>query len=146
MDADKDKTDSDPQTHAIIGACMEVHRILGAGFSETVYQEASAKEFALRGVPFVREPRLEIAYKGERLDSVFRADFLCFNDIIVEFKALARLGESELAQVLNELKASRKRRGLLINFGARRLEFKRVVWNWDEPQTPSAESVDCLGP
>jgi GxxExxY protein len=138
MGADKDPTESDPQTHAIIGACMEVHRILGFGFSETVYQEAAAREFVLRGIPYVREPGLEIAYKGERLDTVFRADFLCYDDIVVEFKALARLGDNELAQVLNELKASRKRRGLLINFGARRLEFKRVVWNWDEPKSLSA--------
>lgn len=138
MDADKDISETDPQTHAIIGACMEVHRILGFGFSETVYQEAVAREFALRSIPYVREPGLEIVYKGERLATVFRADFLCFDDIIVEFKALAKLGDSELAQVLNELKASKKGRGLLINFGARRLEFKRVVWNWDEPKPPSA--------
>lgn len=138
MDADKYTPESDPQTHAIIGACMEVHRILGFGFSETVYQEAAAREFALRGIPYVREPGLEVVYKGERLDTVFRADFLCFDEIVVEFKALAKLGDNDMAQVLNELKASKKRRGLLINFGARRLEFKRVVWNWDEPKDPSA--------
>lgn len=138
MNADKDGSDSDSQTHAIIGACMEVHRILGHGFSETVYQEAAAREFGLRGIPFVREPGLEVVYKDEPLSTVFRADFLCYTEIIVEFKALARLGDTELAQVLNELKASRKSRGLLVNFGAPRLEFRRVVWNWDTPRPETA--------
>jgi GxxExxY protein len=141
MAADSSKTVEDPQTHAIIGACMEAHRILGHGFSETVYQEARAREFGLRGVPFMREPRLNILYKGEALETVFRADFLCYDDVIVEFKALARLTDNEMSQLLNELKASRKRRGLLINFGAQKLEFRRVVWGWGEGGSSSAPSA-----
>ena len=108
MDADKDIPESDPQTDAIIGACMEVHRILGFGFSETVYQEAAAREFNLRGIQYVREPGLEIVYKGERLDTVFRADFLCFDDIIVESDALAKLGVTNWLKFLTNLRRARK--------------------------------------
>ncbi|MCC6575220.1 MAG: GxxExxY protein [Planctomycetes bacterium] len=125
-----DDAQSDPQTHAIIGAAMEVHRVMGHGFSETVYQEALAKEFKLRGIPFVREARLPINYKGEQLETVFKADFLCFEDIVVELKALDKIGDNEVAQTLNYLRASNKQRGLILNFGAKSLQFKRVVWNW----------------
>jgi GxxExxY protein len=80
----------DPQTYAIIGAAMEIHRQLGHGFLEAVYQQAALIEFPLKGIPFEREVALPITYKNILLPIHHRADFVCFSEIIVEFKALAR--------------------------------------------------------
>jgi len=131
MNPDVAQTDADardPQTRAIIGAAMEVHRQLGPGFLEAVYQEALAIEFADRGIPFQREQELPINYKGRRLSCKYRADFVCYGDIIVELKALPLLTGSEEAQVIHYLKATKLKRGLLFNFGRPSLEFKRLVF------------------
>ena len=120
--------DRDPQTHAIIGAAMEVHSELGAGFLESVYQEVLAREFLLRGIPFAAEVELPIFYKGERLTTFFRADFICFGEVVVELKALKTLSGVEESQLLNYLKATGNERGLLLNFGSPRLEVKRMVF------------------
>ncbi len=125
--------DRDPRTHAVIGAAMEVHNVLGRGFLEYVYQSALAVELAARGVPSRREADLPIWYKGRVLDCHYRADFICFDEVIVELKALDQLGNVEMAQMLNYLKATGLRLGLLINFGGRRLEFQRVVMT-NDPQ------------
>jgi GxxExxY protein len=117
----------DPQTYAILGAAMEVHRVLGAGFLEAVYQEALAVEFGTRGVSFVREAPLVVNFKGQPLACAYRADFVCFENIIVELKALPALTKREAAVAINYLKATGFRRLLLINFGTVRLEFKRFV-------------------
>jgi GxxExxY protein len=117
----------DPQTHAILGAAMEVHTQLGPGFLEPVYQEALAIELAIQCIPFVREAELAIIYKGEALACNYRADFICYSDVIVELKALAVLGGPQEAQVINYLKATGKQRALLINFGEMRLRYKRLV-------------------
>ena len=117
----------DPQTYAIIGAAMEVHKELGHGFLESVYQEALAREFTRRGIPFRREVEIPIFYKGERLPSFFKADFVCFDDVIVGTKAMKQLGPIEQAQVMNYLKGTRMPRALLINFGSPSLEYERVV-------------------
>jgi GxxExxY protein len=85
----------DPQTYAIIGAAMEVHRVLGCGFLEPVYQEALAKEFLLRGIPFRREVELPVTYKGEVLALKYKPDFICYDQVIVELKALDKLGGKE---------------------------------------------------
>ena len=130
----------DPQTYAIIGAAMEVHRVLGTGFLEAVYQEALAKEFGLRGIPFAREVDLVITYKNEPLACRFRADFICYDDIIVELKALSALGGIEEAQVINYLKATGLQRSLLINFGAPSLEYKRIVLNFQPSHEPLTEN------
>lgn len=106
---------------------MEVHRNLGCGFLEPVYQEALAIEFTNRHIPFVREVKLALAYKGQTLDSRYCADFICFNSVVVELKALARMSGTEEAQVINYLKATGHKVGLLINFGARSLEHRRFV-------------------
>ena len=119
--------DNDPRTYAIIGAAMEVHRQLGRGFLEAVYQEALAVELASRDVPFAREVELPILYKGLKLHTGYRADFVCYDTIILELKALHSTGVVEDAQLINYLKATRMHIGLLLNFGANSLEFKRFV-------------------
>ena len=117
----------DPRTFAIIGAAIEVHRELAAGFLEAVYQEAIARELVKREIPFRAEVELPVFYKGERLSSSYRADFVCFDSIIVEIKALGQLTGIEESQLINYLKASGHPIGLLLNFGARSLQHKRLV-------------------
>ena len=119
----------DQQTYQIIGAAIEVHKELGRGFLEPVYQEALELEFSDRGIPFQPQTELPIFYKGRKLKTHYRSDFVCYQDIIVELKALTRLGDGEVAQVLNYLKASRRERALLINFGSRSLQHERLVWS-----------------
>lgn len=106
---------------------MAVHGELGSGFLEAVYQEALQSEFQSRSIPFERENRLHIHYRGEALNTHYQADFFCFNEVIVELKALQELSGSEEAQIINYLKAARMNRGLLINFGAKQLQYKRFV-------------------
>jgi len=124
------KVQKDPQTYAIIGAAMEVHNQLGCGFLEAVYQEAMEVELNARGIPVEREVNLPISYKGTRLSCSYRADFICFNEIVVEIKALSRLTTVETSQVLNCLKATNFLRGLLLNFGEPKLQYERLVRNW----------------
>ena len=128
----------DPQTYAIIGAAMEIHRQLGHGFLEAVYQDAAVIEFPLRKIPFEKEVSLPIRYKEILLPSHYRADFICFSEIIVEFKALSHLFSVEEAQLLNYLKATGLKRGLLINFGASSLQYKRMVWGYENKDIKSA--------
>ena len=117
----------DAQTHAVIGAAMEVHRRLGHGFLEPVYQEAMAIELAERGIPFEREHGIPVFYRGSPLVCTYRADFVCFDAVLVELKALTALTPVEHSQVINYLKGSGLVRALLINFGRERLEYKRFV-------------------
>ncbi|MBN1436325.1 MAG: GxxExxY protein [Sedimentisphaerales bacterium] len=127
----------DPQTYTIIGAAMAVHAELGHGFLEVVYQTALEKEFQNRQIPYEREKRLPVYYSGETI-AEYQADFLCFNEVIVELKALQNISSNEEAQVINYLKASGLHRGLLINFGAQSLQHKRLVFNLRK----SAKSAD----
>jgi GxxExxY protein len=118
---------SDPDTYAIVGAAMAVHGALGCGFLEKVYARALTVEFTSRGIPFTREARFSIEYQGKPLGLTFCPDFVCFDTVIVETKAIKMLTAVDLAQTLNYLKASRHKRALLLNFGATSLEYRRFV-------------------
>ena len=106
---------------------MEVYRQLGCGFLEPVYQEALAIEFTQREIPFLREEKLALVYKGQPLDTAYCADFICYRSVVVELKALSRMSGTEEAQVINYLKATGLQVGLLVNFGTRSLEHRRFV-------------------
>ena len=134
----------DPETFAIIGAAMEVHRELGRGFLELVYQTALALEFQERGIPFKAEVALPIRYKNRLLTCAYRADFVCFESIIVETKAISTLTSADEAQLINELKATGLTRGLLLNFGAASLEHKRLIFSPAENLRKSVKSVDKI--
>ena len=120
-------TESDPRTYAIIGAAMEVHRQLGCGFSEPIYHEALALELVSRQIPFTSELRFRVSYKERILRKYYRPDFVCFESVIVELKALARLSRLEESQVINYLKITGYKTALLLNFGTRSLEQRRFV-------------------
>ena len=116
------------EVYAIIGAAIEVKKVLGHGFLEAVYQEAMEIELQSRGIPFESRKGFEIVYKERRLNKTYEADLICFGSIIVELKALNRLSGTEEGQILNYLKATGLRVGLLINFGnPGKLEWQRFV-------------------
>ena len=117
------------ESYKIIGAAMEVHRILGCGFVESVYQEALEKEFVYKGIPHEREKELSIKYKGDTLTKSFKADFVCYNKIILELKAVKEFADEHYAQLYNYLKASGMDLGILINFGTTSIEFERLPAN-----------------
>ena len=127
---------NDRRTFEIIGAAMEVHKELGAGFGEPVYQAALTNEFARRDIPFARQVHMPVDYKGEWLDVKYYADFVCYDEIIVELKALPTISGREYKQVRNYLHVSQKGLGLILNFGSRSLQYRRV-----EP-FPSADDRD----
>lgn len=113
-------------TRKIIGCAMEVHKILGNGFQEIIYQRALAKEMELQNVPFQREFEMPIYYKTEQIETR-RVDFLVYEKVSVEIKALTHLEDVHLAQAINYLEAYNLEIGLLINFGTKSLEFKRLI-------------------
>jgi len=115
------------ETYSIIGAAMAVHQELGYGFLEAVYQEALEIEFKLRNIPYKRETPLNIYYKNELLDKYYIADFICFDKIIVELKALSLISSEHVGQVMNYLTAAKLKIGLIINFGKKSLEHKRII-------------------
>jgi len=125
---DKNTHPHDPETYSVIGAAMAVHTELGKGFLEAVYRHALTFELRSRGIPFQPEAALPITYKGQLLPVTYRADFVCYTDVLVEIKALPAIGPAEIAQVINYLKASAFHRGLLINFGGPSLQSRRLVW------------------
>jgi len=118
------------EVYALVGAAMEVHNTLGHGFLEAVYQEALEIEYKARGLPVVAQQPFLIDYKGRILKKTYIADFVAYDKIIVEIKALSHLTSLEEAQVMNYLKASGLQVGLLINFGTKQLEWKRFNWTY----------------
>jgi len=123
-----DKNTFKQECYGIVGLCMSVHRELGSGFLEGVYQEALEIEFIKADIDHQREYQIEINYKGVILDKMYYADFLCYNEIIVELKALKSLDDNHMAQLMNYMKATNKKVGLLINFGSSSLEYKRIIF------------------
>lgn len=113
-------------TREIIGTAMDVHSTLGCGFLESVYEEAMVVEFGLRNIPFERQKPLDVSYKGKNVKQ-FVCDFLVDGVVLVELKAIRELTESQKAQVLNYLMATNLKLGLLLNFGAGSLQYKRVI-------------------
>ena len=113
-------------TGKIIGCAMEVHRILGNGFQEVIYQRALSIEMARQGLKFSREHEMEIFYKGENI-GLRRVDFFVESKIMVELKAIVQLEDVHLAQAINYQEAYGLEIGLLINFGNSKLQFKRVM-------------------
>lgn len=121
---------ADQRTHKIIGAAMEVHKELGCGFLEAVYQEALAREFSTQQIPCKSQSVVEILYKGRPLNKTYQLDYVCYDEVIVEIKAISGLSGIEEAQLINYLKATGLKVGLLINFGAKSLEYKRLVYGF----------------
>ena len=115
------------ETEKILKACINVHNELGNCFLEPVYQEALSIEFDLLGIPYEKEVKLEISYKGHTLDKIYYADFVCFESIIVELKAVSKLINAHKAQLINYLNAINKEVGLLINFGEASLKWQRIT-------------------
>ena len=122
----------DQRTYKIIGAALEVHKELGCGFLEAVYQEALGIEFITQAIPFKSQPLVQIKYKGQPLNKTYQPDFVCYEEVIVEIKAMSGLTGLEEAQLINYLKATGLKVGLLINFGSKSLEHKRLVYNLRE--------------
>jgi GxxExxY protein len=115
------------ETYKIIGLCMEVHKYLGKGHNEKVYGDALEIEFKLNNVPYTREQKYNIEYKGIKLSSYYYSDFTVYDEIILELKAIQELTSSETKQVLNYLAASKNKIGILANFGEDSLKYKRLI-------------------
>ena len=117
----------DPRTYAIIGAALEVHRVVGNGFLEIFYKDALEIEFTSRGVPFGRELPCNVNYKGRQLRREYHVDFICYDEVVIEVKARSSTGPADHAQVLSYLASTKLEVGLLINFGTTKLEYRRFV-------------------
>lgn len=115
------------ESYKIIGACFEVHKILGHGFKEAVYKDALEFELEKIKISFSRETPYTIVYKGQKLKHFFVADFIVFGSIILEIKAASNIGEPHIEQTLNYLKASGLKLGIVINFGTPSLTYQRVI-------------------
>jgi GxxExxY protein len=137
MDADK----RDRETYAIIGAAMRVHGELGHGFLEAVYQEALEKEFLIQAIDYQREVEIPVFYRSEKLRTAYRADFICYNRVIVELKALQGISGVEISQVINYLKATGLPKALLLNFGTPQLQYKRLVFNLRESEISAEKRI-----
>jgi GxxExxY protein len=115
------------ETYSIIGLCMEVHKTLGRGLAEVVYKDAFQIEFKQNNIPFEREKKYEITYKGTPLHHHYYADFIIFDKIILEVKAISSIVEEHYKQVINYLALSKNKVGLIVNFGEDSLVHKRVI-------------------
>ena len=116
------------EAYQIIGICMEVHRELGMGFREAVYKEALEMEFKNHNISYEREKMFRIEYKGKVLKHKYPADFIVFNQIVLEIKATSYIVDTFVAQTINYLKASGLKLGIIVNFGQKSLVYKRIVF------------------
>jgi GxxExxY protein len=115
------------ESYQIIGACIEVHKELGPGFLEAVYQEVLTIEFSKQNIPFCREKELRLFYKNVSLQKKYKVDFICYDKIIIEVKALSSLITEHESQLINYLRATKLKVGILINFGEKSLKYKRLI-------------------
>jgi GxxExxY protein len=116
------------ESYAIMGACFEVFKEIGCGFLEAVYQECLEYEFTDRNIPFIAKPPLKLQFKNRQLKTFYQPDFICFDRIVVEIKAMSTLADEHSAQVLNYLNATRMPLGILVNFGHHpKLQYKRIA-------------------
>jgi len=127
MNYDEKKYPLQNESYEIIGICMEVHRILGKGFLEIVYKDALEYEFDVRGIPYEREKKYEVPYKEIILRHKFQADFVVFDDIILEVKAQKGIVDEHYKWVINYLAISKCSLGLIVNFGEDSLVTKRLI-------------------
>jgi len=120
------------ESYALIGACFNVYKAKGCGFLEPVYQECMEIELAFQKIPFIAKPKLPLTYRGQPLKQHYEPDFVCYGKIIIELKAVSRLVDEHRAQVINYLKATAYKLGLLVNFGHYpRLEYERLANTWE---------------
>lgn len=115
------------ESYKIVGCCFEVYNELGPGFLEAVYQEALSLEFMKQGIPYIQFAEMNVYYKGIELKKKYYPDFLCYDDIVLEIKAMETLSPADEAQLINYLKGTKKPLGLLVNFGAEKLQYKRFA-------------------
>ena len=115
------------ESYKIRGALFAVHRELGCGFLERVYQDALEVEFRLRNIPYEREKSIQIVYKGEPLGEPYRADFVCYGKVIIELKSVSEILDVHRAQIINYLKATKMKLGFLVNFGEESINIERIV-------------------
>lgn len=115
------------ESFKIIGACMKVHSSLGSGFLEAVYEEAIEKEFDIQKIPYKKQVKLELYYNDQKLKKHYRADFVCYDNIILEIKAVSQIPSAFNAQLKNYLKCTNMELGMLINFGTSSLTYKRII-------------------
>ena len=130
------------ECYKVVGACLEVYREKGSGFHENVFQECLEIEFRLRQLSSIPKPWIELEYKGVKLEAKLQPDFLCFGDIIVELKAVSEITDDHRSQVMNYLKATGKKLGILVNFGHfPGLQWERIVANdkWNESSPTQAD-------
>jgi len=122
------------ESYQIIGACFEVYNEMGCGFLEAIYHECLEIEFRKRGIPFVSKPILAVQFKGQTLQTYYQADFVCWDQIVLEIKATSTLADEHTAQLLNYLNAIKKPLGLVVNFGHfPKLQYKRVALTDSRP-------------
>lgn len=133
------------ESYAIMGACFAVHNDKGDAFHEPVYQEYLEIELMTQGIPFIAQREFPLFYRGRKLRQSFKVDFVCYDQIVLEIKAVSALADEHRAQVINYLAASGKELGLLVNFGHHpKLEYERIVLS-EKRQTGRVESINLQG-
>ena len=122
------------KSYALMGACFNVYKAMGCGFLENVYQECLEIEFEEQGIPFEFYKELKLKYRNKQLKQTYKPDFICYDKIIVEIKAVSMLADEHSAQILNYLNATGMKLGILVNFGNYpKLEYERFVLTMEKP-------------